>query len=101
MPHPRAYHRAKEFLKPMLRTMVERAQARLSTNQQQIEDPISQLLRDIGPTGIVDEFKRQLEAYWRNEWPFNTPLRDGNTLAWWKVLLPHPHARVLAVGCHF
>ena len=98
IPHPRAYHRTKEFLKPMLRTMVERAQTQSS---HQLEDPISLLLQDIGAAGIVDEFKHQLEAYWCNEWPFNTPIPDGNTLAWWNMLLPHPHARVLAVGFCF
>ncbi|KAG1760356.1 hypothetical protein EDD22DRAFT_781244 [Suillus occidentalis] len=90
MPHPRAYHRVKEFLKPMLRAMVEHNKVH------ELKDPISLLVHEIGAAGVVDEFRRQLEAYFHNEWPFNTPLQDGNTLAWWNMLLPHPHARVLA-----
>ncbi|KAG1766267.1 ribonuclease H-like domain-containing protein [Suillus occidentalis] len=90
MPHPRAYHRVKEFLKPMLRAMVEHNKVH------ELKDPISLLVHEIGAAGVVDEFRRQLEAYFHNEWPFNTPLQDGNTLAWWNMLLPHPHACVLA-----
>ncbi|KAG2744426.1 hypothetical protein P692DRAFT_201775846 [Suillus brevipes Sb2] len=90
MPHPRAYHHVKEFLKPMLRTMVEHDKV------DELKDPISLLVHEIGAAGVVDEFRRQLEAYFHNEWPFNAPLQDGNTLVWWNMLLPHPHARVLA-----
>ncbi|KAG1729099.1 uncharacterized protein EDB91DRAFT_1160234 [Suillus paluster] len=61
-----------------------------------LNDPISLLVQEIGAAGVVDEFRCQLQAYFHNEWPFNAPLQDGNTLAWWNTLLPHPHARVLA-----
>jgi hypothetical protein len=67
----------------------------------ELKDPISLLVHEIGAAGVVDEFRRQLEAYFHNEWPFNAPLQDGNTLVWWNMLLPHPHARVLAVSVCF
>ncbi|KAG2339705.1 hypothetical protein BDR05DRAFT_951027 [Suillus weaverae] len=90
MPHPCAYHHVKEFLKPMLHAMVE------PNEVHELKDPISLLVHEIGAAGVVDEFGHQFEAYFHNEWPFNTPLQDGNPLTWWNMLLPHPHACVLA-----
>ncbi|KAG2365393.1 hypothetical protein BDR07DRAFT_1374353 [Suillus spraguei] len=91
MPHLCAYLCVKEFLKPMLHAMVECSEA-----QSDLEDPISLLVQEIGAASVIDEFRRQLEAYFYNKWLFNAPLQDGNTLAWWNMLLPHPHASVLA-----
>jgi hypothetical protein len=46
------------------------------------------------------EFKSQLMAYARREYPFGDQLGTKNPLEWWQVLLPHPKAYVLAV-CPF
>ncbi|KAG1734372.1 uncharacterized protein EDB91DRAFT_1146790 [Suillus paluster] len=67
-----------------------------TASDHELNDPISLLVQEIGAAGVVDEFRCQLQAYFHNEWPFNAPLQDGNTLAWWNTLLTHPHARVLA-----
>ena len=46
---------------------------------------------------LLDGLRTQLEAYWRDEWPFNQPVKDNDPLSWWKTLAEHPYARVLAV----
>ncbi|KAG2051295.1 hypothetical protein BDR06DRAFT_973827 [Suillus hirtellus] len=63
----------------------------------ELKDPISLLVHEIRAAGVVNEFRCQLEAYFHNEWPFNALLQDGNTLVWWNMLLPHPHAHALAI----
>jgi hypothetical protein len=76
MPHPRAYHHVKEFLKPMLRTMVEHDEVH------ELKDSISLLVHEIGAAGVVNEFRRQLEAYFHNKWPFNAPPFKMETLSY-------------------
>lgn len=60
-------------------------------------DELSTMVREIGTATVVEEFRRQLESYWFNEWPFNIPISNNNPFAWWMALKPHPHARVLSV----
>ncbi|KIN98369.1 hypothetical protein M404DRAFT_10556 [Pisolithus tinctorius Marx 270] len=51
---------------------------------------------EYGPTCTVDELHLQIDAFWRQEHPFNRPMKDGNTLAWWQAFKHHPGAQVLA-----
>jgi hypothetical protein len=93
-PYPRAYHRAKEFLKKMLRRELE-ADERSEVPR---NSPISILIRKVGGAPqIVNEFRQQILAYARHEYPFNEPLHDDNPLGWWEGLENHRHARVVAV----
>ncbi|KAI6138392.1 hypothetical protein BKA82DRAFT_3990118 [Pisolithus tinctorius] len=91
LPHPRAYNRVKESLKPMLRAMLDRCKMNPHAT-----DAFSQTVREYGPTGTVDELRLQIDAFWRQEHPFNRPMKDGNTLAWWQAFEHHPGAQVLA-----
>lgn len=93
LPHPRSYERVKNFLKQMLRDMID-----CSEHNPSSEDALSTLLRETSAATVVDEFRNQLELYWCNEWPFNVPIADGHPYQWWVVLKAHPYARVLAVG---
>jgi hypothetical protein len=46
----------------------------------------------------VADLRHQLEAYWRNEYPFNNvTVKKGDPLAWWQSFRNHPNAQVLAV----
>jgi len=94
-PFPKAYNRAKEFLKVMLRNEIDlTARDPVVTKQANINP----LIQDLGPPEVVNQFRKQLLAYARNEWPFTNPITGGNTLAWWESLERHPHAQVLAVS---
>lgn len=57
-----------------------------------------QILVKLGAIKAVEEFRHQLEGYWRSEYPFDSPVRDGDVLGWWRALAQHPQARVLAVS---
>jgi hypothetical protein len=87
---PRAYNRVKEFLKDMLKRILERYR----THPNEAMHPV---IKELGAVKTVEGFRTQLQAFWRNEWPFNQPVVKGDPLAWWKNLELHPHARVLAV----
>jgi hypothetical protein len=87
LPYPHAHGRVKNFLKDMLREKLRLFPKGL----------IEPALKDLSPVQIVDDLRHQLDAYWRNEWPFNQPVKDNDPLAWWKALEDHPYARVLAV----
>jgi hypothetical protein len=89
VPIPRAYGRAKEFLKIMLRNEVELIQR--SPGEQKDSS-----IQTLGVHTIIDEFRKQLIAYVQGNWPFDVP-HGGNTLEWWERVKKHPHARVLAV----
>lgn len=91
VPYPKAYERAKNFLKVVLRDELALA-AKVKDNCL-----FSVLIETIGPKAIVEEFQRQLLAYARSEYPFGDSLVSGDTLSWWETLVEHPHARVLAV----
>jgi hypothetical protein len=87
--HPRALHRAKDFLKILLRNEI----AYFCKSEAQANPLIARL----GPVATVAEFRKQLDAYASKQWPFDVPLEDGDTLGWWESLEKHPHARTLAV----
>jgi hypothetical protein len=91
--HPRAYERLKGFLKPMLKSMIDRLDSHP-------DEPVHPVIKELGPAETVNAFRQQLESFWRNEWPFNQAISDSdrNSLAWWKSLELHPQARVLAVS---
>ncbi|KAJ7608836.1 ribonuclease H-like domain-containing protein [Mycena polygramma] len=87
---PRAYERVKDHLKGMLKVIIDR----MGTHP---DEPVHPVIKELGPADTVKEFRRQLESFWRNEWPFNQAIPDSNSLAWWKSLAQHPQARVLAI----
>jgi len=92
LPYPHAYERVKDFLKNMLKAMVEH----IESNP---EDPIHLILQELGAAQTVETLRHRLEAFWRNEWPFNNQhVPNGNPLTWWENLQYHNHARVLAVS---
>jgi hypothetical protein len=62
---------------------------------------ITTIFKVLTPAEIVNGLRHQVEAFWRSEWPFNEPIKDGNPLAWWESLQNHPHAHVLAVSFTF
>ena len=86
------YSRVKNFLKDLLRK-------KLAHHQTHPDDPIEPLFKELSPSEVVDSLRHQLEAFWRNEWPFKEPVKDGDPLGWWETLRNHPHAQVLAVRC--
>jgi hypothetical protein len=90
VPYPKAYNRAKEFLKEMLKNEIDLAA--------RAENPTLKPLRDLGTAEIVSHFRKQFLAFARQEWPFADFVPDGNTLAWWESLAHHPQAHVLAVS---
>jgi hypothetical protein len=96
-PFPKAYNRVKTFLKEMLRNEID-----LTTRDMAVaatkDTNINPLIQELGPKETVFQFRKQLLAYARNEWPFNNLVTGSNTLAWWELLREHPHAHVLAVS---
>lgn len=58
------------------------------------------ILAQLGAATAVTELRQQLELYWRGDWPFDTPVVDGDVLGWWRSLERHRSARVLAVSLH-
>jgi len=85
--YPGAYKRVKDFLKDMLRPEVDRHETK------QIPT-----LKGLTSAEIVDGLRRQLDTFWRAEWPFDQQVNDHDPLAWWESLRYHTHARILAVG---
>ncbi|KAJ3919319.1 ribonuclease H-like domain-containing protein [Lentinula edodes] len=91
-PFPAAYRRAKKALKSILRAEVEMYRS--------IGDGASifLLIQQAGGSvqTVVQEFSPQLLAYSRKEYPFGDLMGSKSTLEWWRELLPHPKARVIA-----
>jgi hypothetical protein len=58
-------------------------------------------LQQLTPAQIVDGLRRQFDAYWRNEWPFDQHVENHDPLAWWESFRHHSHARVLSVRISF
>ena len=79
VPHVRAYTRVKGFLKLMLRDIIESANHNLDTS-----NPCHRLVKQLGPNRVVSEFRQQLLAFARREWPFTDPISQGDTLTWWE-----------------
>jgi len=93
--HAKAYTRVKEFLKQMLHDIIDSVGHNLDAS-----NPCHCLVAKLGPTKVVSEFRQQLLAFARQEWPFTDPIPDGDALSWWELLGQHPHARVLAVSTY-
>ena len=91
IPYPHAYNRVKDYLKNMLRAQLARCKSHPG-------DRIHPIFKELSPSQIVEDLRHQLEAFWRGEWPFDMPVKDGNSLAWWESLAMHRHARILAVS---
>jgi len=91
MLYPHAYNRVKNYLKDMLR-------AQLARHKSHPGDRIHPIFKELSPSQTVEDLRHQVEAFWRGEWPFDAPVKNGNSLAWWESLVMHPHARVLAVS---
>jgi hypothetical protein len=49
------------------------------------------IFREIDAAQITDDLCHQMEAYWHNKYLFNIPVKDGNSLAWWKSLSKNVH----------
>ncbi|KAI0820926.1 ribonuclease H-like domain-containing protein [Irpex lacteus] len=91
MPYPRAYDRVKEYTKDLLKAMI-------AYQQQHSESNVEPLLKSLTLKELSIELKRQLEAFWRGQYPFNRPLTSSmDSLAWWFQFQKHPDARVLAM----
>jgi hypothetical protein len=77
----------------MLRDIIEFAGHNLDAS-----NPCHRLVTQLGPKKAVFEFRQQLLAFARQEWPFTDPIPHDDALSWWESLRQHPHARVLAVS---
>ncbi|TBU55402.1 ribonuclease H-like domain-containing protein [Dichomitus squalens] len=88
-PIPRAYRRAKEYLKRQL--------------QEEIVRNAHPLIKKLGVARAAEELRAQLMAYAHGQYPFDTPLEETESesgrpvLEWWQNLESHAHARVLAM----
>jgi cytochrome b len=93
--YPHAYPRVKDFLKDKLQKdlahYVANPKSALATS----------IFKVLSAADIVSGLRHQIEAFWRDEWPFDQQVKDGNPLAWWESLQDHPHDRVLAVSFAF
>ncbi|KAK7041309.1 ribonuclease H-like domain-containing protein [Favolaschia claudopus] len=85
-----AYDRVKKFLKSLLKSMIDR----ISTHP---DEPVHPVIEDLGPVATAKAFRNQFDSFWRQEWPFNQGISDGDPLKWWKSLALHPQANVLAI----
>ena len=95
VPFKRAYDHAKDFLKLLLRNDIEWAD-RSPDNLKSAH----RLIQEYQTADLIDEFRQQLLAYARKEYPFTDPVTHGDVLHWWETLEHHPRARVLAVRAH-
>jgi len=86
-----AYTRVKAFLKDILKSIITHI-------QKYPNEPVPELFEDMDAQEVVQEFRRQLDTYWREEHPFQKPLTGNDPLAWWKGFSMHSDARVLAVS---
>jgi hypothetical protein len=59
--------------------------------------PIASLVHRCGPSVVVKEFRDQIYAYAKHEYPFNESVGNDNPLTWWEVLEGNRQAEVLAV----
>lgn len=94
--HPKALRRATDFLKILLRNEVDyfrkRESEREFERESEASDKEDSLISQLGPKAFITEFQQQLGAYASKQWPFDVPLKDGDTLGWWESLEKHPHA---------
>ncbi len=93
LPFPEAYEVVKQYLKHMLKDMLEY----IENNPSELKNGIP-VLQKLGPVRAAEGLKSQLEAFWRGEWPFSMELTEQDPLAWWEQVGCNPHADVLAVS---
>ncbi|KAK1221431.1 hypothetical protein PQX77_015759 [Marasmius sp. AFHP31] len=90
-PNPKAYKRAKVALIPILQ------QESTFYKNNPLISPLSQVMSEAGTEKVLGaEFKSQLVAFARHEYPFSDRLGNKTPLQWWQDLLEHPKAYVLA-----
>ncbi|KAJ3512736.1 hypothetical protein NMY22_g15246 [Coprinellus aureogranulatus] len=91
VPFNAAYQRVKEFLKKMLKAMLDVAKRK--------PDESEPLLQEISPAQAVSELRDQLEAYWRGAgiWMYNAGLPSNDPLDWWETVAKNPKGRVLGM----
>ncbi len=96
MPYPNAYERVKKFLKDHLRAINEQMQTHP-------EASVSSLFRNFNltPANAAREFKTQVKAYWRGDYPFKHPFKGDDPLEWWNELAFNPNSRVLGSAFFF
>jgi|SRR5882762_1209563 hypothetical protein len=91
LPYNNAYNRVKDFLKDLLRNILERHVA----NPDEVKGGI---FEQTTQAQTVTDLRHQLEAYWCNEYPFNgVMVKKGDPLTLWQSFRDHPNAQVLAV----
>jgi hypothetical protein len=60
------------------------------------------VLKKLSGRDAQQSFLRQFERYARGQYPFDTPLEDGeSTLSWWKHLTRIPEGNIIAVSLYF
>ena len=87
MSYNNAYKKVKNYLGNMLQGLLQRIQDHPGSG--------NALLITLGPTASVSELKRQLDAYWKHEYPFDTSTTfraEKHSLEWWRSLERHNHA---------
>src|SRR3982074_2140432 len=96
IPYPIAFNRAKEFIKVLLRNELD-----LLDHDGSEKPLLFSLVKKAGGSRsvVVDRCKHQLEAYARNQWPFNVGgiSDEVDTLTWWEHLVHNDGSDVLAV----
>ncbi|KAJ7479579.1 ribonuclease H-like domain-containing protein [Mycena latifolia] len=78
--YPHAFFRVKEFLKQMLKVLLEQHK---SHKCQCRCHPILKTQTDLE---IANALRLQLEAFWLGEPPFHAPVMNGDTMEWWTNL---------------
>ncbi|KAJ3792212.1 ribonuclease H-like domain-containing protein, partial [Lentinula aff. detonsa] len=89
---PNPYRRAKKALLQLLRNEVQ------MFGDHKESSSIASLVKMTGASGVTikNEFSVQLLAYSCREFPFMDPIGAQTVLQWWRSLVTHPKARVLA-----
>ncbi|KAJ6602612.1 hypothetical protein DFH09DRAFT_805189, partial [Mycena vulgaris] len=80
IPYPHAFVRVKEFLKQMLKVLLEQHK---SHKDQCRCHPILKTQTDLE---IANALRLQLEAFWLGEPPFHAPVMNGDIMEWWTNL---------------
>ena len=91
--YPRAYERLREYLRNMLKPMLERIQ---SSSDPSVGHPD---LREKGVSTSVKDLKHQIELFWNGEYPFRVTDvgKITNPLDWWRDIGRYDGAKVLSV----
>lgn len=86
MPNQQVYKRVGRYIAQLLRAEVEHG-----------DNPVFRVPKN-QHISLINEVKTQFQAYGLHEWPFNQPVRDGQSVqAWWEELANMPNATRLAV----